>query len=98
MTEPTGYSSGERVFGPPVGAFDAEWVAREVQRTTGAAFVDVHRAVEAAWAAARTSGSLGRDDLAEAARATGLGPGAADVLADQVIAYCRAYQVDPAAR
>ena len=30
--EPSTYVSGERVFGPPLGTFDVEWVAREVQR------------------------------------------------------------------
>ena len=29
------YVSGERVFGPPLGTFVVEWVAREVDRLTG---------------------------------------------------------------
>lgn len=94
------YSSGERVFGPPAGTFDAEWVAREVQRRTGVDFARVHQAVEAAWMAARASGSLDRGTLAAAARAgaSGLTAPTADLVADQVIGYCQAYRVDPAAR
>lgn len=90
------YSSGERVFGPPQGTFDVEWVARELERRTGLPYATVHRAVAAAWAAARATGSLDRRRLADAAAATGLPQETADALAAYVAGYCEAYEVDPA--
>jgi hypothetical protein len=95
---PRAYVSGERVFGPPVGTFDIDWVAREVERSTVASFPDAHRAVAAAWNRAREHGVLDGQALADAARGTGVPPDVGDSVADYVIAYCQAYAVDPAAR
>ena len=96
--DPDAYVSGERVFGPPVGTFDVEWVAREVERRSSVPFAQAHQAVASAWSAARSTGDLGPTSLAAAARAAGASDGLSDLVARQVGAYCEAYEVDPAAR
>lgn len=92
------YVSGERVFGPPVGTFDVEWVAREIERATGTTFDVAHAAVEQTWAAARRIGSLAPGPLAQAAESAGASADVAASIATYVAAYCDAYGVDPAAR
>lgn len=96
--EPSTYVSGERVFGPPIGTFDVEWVAREVQRLTGADITQAHRSVEAAWSVARESGSAEAAALNEALSAGGVPVSVSRVTAALVAGYCAAYDVDPAAR
>jgi hypothetical protein len=96
-TPPT-YSSGERVFAPPLGVFDVEWVAREVERRTGTSFDVAHAGTAAAWRAARTAGALDVGTLTAAAEDVGVPPEAAGTLARCVQAYCDAYDVDPADR
>lgn len=96
--EDSAYVSGERVFGPPVGTFDIEWVAREVERGAGCTRHDAHRGVRAAWVAARATASLDEALLADAVGAEGLPGDTVRVVVGQVVAYCRAYEVDPAAR
>jgi hypothetical protein len=96
--EPTTYETGERVFGPPLGTFDVEWVAREVQRLTGADVTQAHRAVESAWSAARQSGSAEAASLTDALAAQGTVPLISQVTGALVAGYCAAYDVDPAAR
>ena len=90
------YVSGERVFGPPRGTFDVEWVAREVDRLTGAGSADAHDWVATAWDHARRTTSLDADAISTAVRASGADTRAADVVARHVAAYCAAYDVDPA--
>lgn len=92
------YVSGERVFGPPVGTFDVEWVAREVDRSTAATFGESHQAVSAVWNRARAAGTLDGATLTAAAQAAGASRDVAEAAVTYVIAYCRAYAVDPAAR
>jgi hypothetical protein len=96
--EPSTYESGERVFGPPLGTFDVEWVAREVERRTGTDVADAYRAVESAWRAARASGSVDPQALGDAVAATGASPDVSQVTAALVARYCSDYQIDPAAR
>lgn len=96
-TPPT-YSSGERVFAPPIGVFDIDWVAREVERTAGMSFDIAHAGTAAAWGAARTAGFLDVGALTAAAANVGVPPEAAATLARYVTAYCDAYDVDPADR
>jgi len=52
------YSSGERVFGPPVGTFDVEWVARGAARALGWTDATEIEAVANAWQRLRTTGRL----------------------------------------
>ena len=91
---PSTYVSGERVFGPPVGTFDVEWVTRQIERETPASFDEAHSAVAAAWAHARQARSLDVDDLARAAQAVGVSAQVGGAVATQVVAYCAAYHVD----
>lgn len=97
-TAPPTYVSGERVFGPPIGTFDVDWVAREIDRQTLVSFETAHRAVAEAWADARSHGSLDPALLAAAAERSGAPAEVAGVVAEHVVAYCAAYGVDPAAR
>lgn len=90
--------SGERVFGPPLGTFDVEWVAREVQRLTGVDVTEAHRCVEAAWCVARESGAAEVEALNGALSARGVPASVSQVTASLVAGYCAAYDVDPAAR
>jgi hypothetical protein len=92
------YVSGERVFGPPVGTFDVEWVARQVERETAASFDVVHAAVAQAWTAARRAGSLAPDLLAQAAGSVGATADISAAVTTYVSAYCDTYGVDPVAR
>ncbi len=96
--EPTTYESGERVFGPPLGTFDVEWVAREVQRLTGADVAQAHRAVETAWSLARASGKVDPVAITDGLSAQGTAPVVSQMTAALVAGYCAAYDVDPAAR
>ena len=88
------YASGERVFGPPLGTFDTEWVAREVDRVTRCGFVSAHDWVAAAWSWARSAGSVDGTGLRSAAVAAGADPASSDVVARYVAAYCESYDVN----
>jgi hypothetical protein len=90
------YGSGERVFGPPRGTFDVEWVAREIDRCTGAGYPSAHDWVATAWEHARRTTSVHQDGIREAVLASGAPRAAADLVARHVAAYCEAYDVDPA--
>lgn len=90
------YSSGERVFGPPQGTFDVEWVAREVDRLTHCGFAPAHDWVVAAWSWARSAGSVDQGGLRAAAVAAGADQTSSDAVARYVAAYCETYEVNPA--
>jgi hypothetical protein len=90
------YGSGERVFGPPRGTFDVEWVAREIDRGTGAGYPAAHDWVATAWDHARRTASVHEDGIRAALLASGAPTAAADLVARHVVAYCEAYDVDPA--
>ncbi|WP_020112964.1 hypothetical protein [Rhodococcus sp. 114MFTsu3.1] len=48
--EPQSYSSGERVFGPPRGTFDADWAATALRSNVpGLDFATSVRVMEYAW-------------------------------------------------
>lgn len=48
--EPQSYSSGERVFGPPRGTFDADWAATALRSNVpGLDFATSVRVMERAW-------------------------------------------------
>ncbi len=87
------YVSGERVFGPPLGTFDVEWVAREVDRLTGCGLSSAHDWVAAAWSRARSAGSVDEPGLSAAAAAAGADLPSAGAVARYVAAYCQAYDV-----
>ncbi len=90
------YGSGERVFGPPRGTFDVEWVAREVDRLTGVGYVTAHDWVAAAWEHARRAASLDVTGICDAVVGRGAGTATGELVSRHVVAYCEAYDVDPA--
>ena len=88
------YGSGERVFGPPRGTFDVEWVAREVDRLTGAGYATAHDWVAAAWEHARGTASLDVTGICDAVVGRGASTATAELVSRHVVAYCEAYDVD----
>jgi hypothetical protein len=80
MTGPTDWVSGERVFAPPNGVLDVDWLVPAVlEGLPGVGPAEARAAVAAAWADHRA----GRDpDRADPVRAR-----AADVVADAVRAF-----------
>ena len=86
---------GERVFGPPQGTYDADWVA-SAALDDGAGPPDVvRRLAGAAWPALRADPAADEAALARALRAVepGVPPGAADAVARAALAWCRAYDL-----
>lgn len=84
------YVEGERVFAPPSGVFDADWVAGIVlDRGHGGDRVDLARAAQAAWAA---RGEGGDEDAQRAAvEDAGFGPATAAAAVRAVDDYVSAY-------
>ena len=97
MSEGT-YDWGERVFAPPVGSFDVEWVSRGVERSTGLAFPDAVRLVSDLWSRAREAGSTDVDVLVGDGWEEHVPLSSVRIAARMVEEYCKAYDVDPAAR
>ncbi|AYJ50508.1 hypothetical protein [Rhodococcus sp. P1Y] len=68
--EPQSYSSGERVFGPPRGTFDADWAATALRSNQqGLDFATSVRLMERAWELLRSRdlrGAALADALADA--------------------------------
>jgi hypothetical protein len=95
---PRSYASGERVFGPPAGVFDVEWVARAVERECGVPFGLAHGAVTTAWNAALAAGTVNAAPLERAIVDSGQPPLLGHCVALAVEAYCRSYEVDLAER
>ncbi|MBM7413991.1 MULTISPECIES: hypothetical protein [Nocardiaceae] len=87
-TDPKPYSTGERVFGPPNGTFDADWAATalrsnrpELDHATSV------RLVEKAWDLLRSQGLRG----GELADALDLEPGLASAVSDVATETARFY-------
>ncbi len=58
--EPSSYTTGERVFGPPRGTFDADWAATALRSNRPELdFPTSVRAVEQAWKLLRTQNLRG---------------------------------------
>lgn len=97
-SEPATSSEGERVFGPPKGSYDADWVA------TSARDADPGLPPETALLLARAAWAQLRDaemtDPAELARRLfadnpDVGASAANVVAVAAVQFCAVYDVDP---
>ncbi|HWG92762.1 MAG TPA: hypothetical protein VNU66_00865 [Mycobacteriales bacterium] len=88
------YVEGERVFGPPLGTYDADWVASAALEATSASPEVVRRLAAAAWPALRA----GAPDLAAALRtAVPRAPeSAVQAVARTALGWCREYGVGPA--
>jgi hypothetical protein len=98
VTEPP-YAEGERVFGPPSGSFDADWVAAAArQHDPGLPAETATLLAGQAWALLREIGELDAPALARALMAANPGVGAtpANVVATASVSFCRSYGVDPA--
>lgn len=60
--EPQSYTSGERVFGPPRGTFDADWAATALRSNQpGLDFATSVRLMERAWELLRSRDLRGAD-------------------------------------
>ena len=80
MSGPTDWVSGERVFAPPNGVLDVDWLVPAVLDTLpGVTPADARAAIAAAWADHRSSRTPDRSDPLRAR--------AADVVADAVRAF-----------
>lgn len=94
----TSYGEGERVFGPPLGTYDADWVAAAARSQDPGLpeGLSVELAAQA-WEHLRSTGSLDAPELARRLLAgnpqTGATP--ATVVAKAAVDFCRAYGVTP---
>ena len=98
MTQPS-YGEGERVFGPPDGSFDADWVAAAArQQDPGLPPETASLLAGQAWAQLRSLGELDAPALARALMAANPGVGATpcNVVATASVSFCETYGVDPA--
>lgn len=87
------YVEGERVFGPPLGAWDADWVASlALQDDAGLDPGAVHALAEVAWPLLRDRGA---DALVRSLARAVPEAGEAEVLAvaRAAVAYVKAYDV-----
>lgn len=95
-----GYVEGERVFGPPQGSYDADWVASSaMQADPGLPREVAGELAREAWTHLREAGVT---DPAEIARRLfadhkAAGATAANVVAVAAVQFCAAYEVDPQA-
>lgn len=93
---PSGYGEGERVFGPPVGTYDADWVAAAARaQDPGLPEAMARELAVYAWEHLRAVGEL---DAPEVARRllvdhpeAGASPAA--VVAKAAVDFCREYAV-----
>ncbi len=94
---PSGWVEGERVFGPPGGTYDADWVASAAV-AEGVPPDDAHRLAVVAWQLLRAgvgagalASALGGD---EAAGGEAAGVVAAGVVARAAVEFCALYGVE----
>ena len=93
---PAGYGEGERVFGPPPGSYDADWVA--VTARSKDPGLPEHTARELAvyaWEHLRAIGELDAPEVARRLMADHPDAGAtpAAVVARSAVEFCEAYGV-----
>lgn len=98
MSSEPPYAEGERVFGPPGGTFDADWVAAAArQRDPGLPPETAGLLAGQAWAALRAIGSLDGPALARELLAANspAGATACNVVATASVEFCELYGVSP---
>ena len=96
-TEPP-YVEGERVFGPPDGSFDADWVAAAARQSDpGLPAETASLLAGQAWAHLREIGELDAPALARALLAANPDVGATpcNAVATAAVAFCESYGVTP---
>ncbi len=92
------YVEGERVFGPPGGTFDADWVAAAArQQDPGLPPETASLLSGQAWALLREIGELDAPELSRRLLAANLdlGATACNAVATASVAFCRTYGVAP---
>jgi len=97
VTDTGGYGEGERVFGPPQGTYDADWVASSARSTDPGLPPELAGALAArAWEHLRARPGLDAPALARQLMAReGVGATSAAVVARAALDFCRAYDVRP---
>jgi hypothetical protein len=92
-----GYVEGERVFGPPQGTYDADWVAAAARTADPGLPEETARLLaRQAWEHLRTIGQLDAPEVARRLLVDNRAQGAtaANVVAVAAVEFCTAYQVD----
>jgi hypothetical protein len=93
---PAAYGEGERVFGPPQGSYDADWVAASARSKDPGLPEDTARELAVhAWDHLREIGELDAPEVARRLMADGVAGGAtpAAVVARAAVEFCEAYGV-----
>ncbi len=96
--ESASYSEGERVFGPPPGSYDADWVAASARDADpGLPPETALLLARAAWARMRDAEVTDPAELARRLFADNpdVGASAANVVAVAAVQFCAVYDVDP---
>ncbi len=98
VSEDQSYDEGERVFGPPQGSYDADWVAASARSADpGLSEAMARELAVYAWDQLRQMGTLDAPELARrllAGAPTG-GASPATVVARAAVDFCEAYAVAP---
>ena len=93
---PTAYGEGERVFGPPQGTYDADWVAATARsKDPGLPEETARELAVYAWEHLRAVGELDAPEVARRLMADHPSAGAtpANVVARAAVEFCEAYRV-----
>lgn len=96
-TGPTSYGEGERVFGPPQGSYDADWVASAARTADPGLPPETARELAGyAWEHLRDIRELDAPEVARRLLAdhSTAGATAAAVVARAAVDFCEAYGVD----
>lgn len=94
---PTPYGEGERVFGPPQGSYDADWVAATARsKDPGLPEATARELAVHAWDHLRAIGELDAPEVARRLLADhrDAGATAAAVVARAAVEFCEAYGVE----
>lgn len=91
------YGEGERVFGPPQGSYDADWVANSARTADPGLPEETARELAVyAWEHLREVKELDAPEIARRLLAdhSAAGASAATVVAKAAVDFCREYDVD----
>ena len=95
---PASYDEGERVFGPPKGSYDADWVANTARTADPGLPEETARELAVyAWEHLRAIRELDAPEVARRLMADHdvAGATAANVVAKAAVDFCAAYEVQP---
>ncbi|MCW2616512.1 MAG: hypothetical protein JWN08_3506 [Frankiales bacterium] len=98
MSSVTSYGEGERVFGPPQGSYDADWVAASARSADPGLPEEMARELAVhAWEHLRAVHELDAPEVARRLMADHPQAGAtpATVVAKAAVDFCKAYGVTP---